>query len=68
VANAFLEAMKVRQPVSIFYLGGSTPGILRRFKPNALYRLTPGGPIFATGICELRHGTRTLRLDRVRLA
>ncbi|MGE9271518.1 MAG: hypothetical protein ACQKBU_12005 [Verrucomicrobiales bacterium] len=67
-AKVFLEAMKSGRSISLFYLGGSSPGSLRRFFPESLYRLEPGGPIFATGICQRRKATRTLRLDRVRLA
>lgn len=68
IAAVFLKAMSKGHSIPLFYLGGSTPGALRRFKPNTLYRLSPGGPIFASGICQWRQGTRTLRLDRVRLA
>ena len=68
VAQRFLRAILEEEPVAVFYQGGSTPGALRHFRPDSLYRLEPGGPIFATGICQLRDGTRTFRLDRVRLA
>ncbi|MFC7335629.1 hypothetical protein ACFQY0_00450 [Haloferula chungangensis] len=68
VASRFLDAIKHQEPVPVFYQGGETPGAFRRFTPTALYRLSPGGPIFATGFCLLRHSTRTLRVDRVRLA
>jgi len=64
----FLKAMESDESIAIYYHGGSTPGALRHFRPHSLYRLKPGGPIFASGICQLRDGTRTLRLDRVRLA
>ena len=64
----FLEAIVNQEPIPIYYQGGSTPGVFRRFMPTSLYRLSPTGPVFATGHCLLRQATRTLRLDRVRLA
>lgn len=68
VTSTFLAAAQRRQDVSLYYLGGSSPGILRRFRPHSLYRLRPGGPIYMIGECQLRRSTRILRLDRVRLA
>ena len=68
VAAAFLRAITGDLDLPIYYLGGSTPGALRRFAPTSLYRLAPGGPIYAQGLCLRRKATRTLRLDRVRLA
>jgi len=68
IATRFLEAIVIHESVPLFYQGGETPGVFRRFVPTSLYRLTPGGPIFATGHCLLRNASRTLRLDRVRRA
>lgn len=68
VARVFLDAMMENRGVAVFYHGGSTPGALRVFRPECLFRLRPGGWIYARGHCELRGGTRTLRLDRARLA
>jgi hypothetical protein len=68
IAKAFLKGILNDESITLYYLGGSTPGALRRFRPHSLYRLTPGGPIFASGICQYRRATRTLRLDRVRMA
>ena len=67
-ARQFLTAAAHGQTVSFYYIGGANPGILRRFRPRSLYRLEPGGPIYATGECHLRRATRVFRLDRVRLA
>lgn len=67
VARVFLGSMMQKEPVPLFYQGGSTPGAFRRFRPVSLYRLFPGGPIYAHGFCLLRQESRTLRLDRVRL-
>mgnify|MGYP000642794614 CR=1 FL=1 len=68
VAAAVLDALLRRQPLALYYHGGATPGACRRFRPEALYRHRAGGPIYAHGYCELRQATRTLRLDRARLA
>lgn len=65
---AFVGALSNERPVTVYYHGGSTPGALRRFRPTSIYRLRPGGPVYASGLCELRGGTRLLRLDRARLA
>ncbi|MGB6221505.1 hypothetical protein [Haloferula sp.] len=67
-SSRFLDAIRDHETLSLYYHGGSSPGILRRFRPTELYRHTPGGPIIASGHCMLRGSTRTLRLDRVRLA
>ena len=68
VARVFLGSLRQQEAVPLYYQGGSTPGAFRRFRPVSLYRLFPGGPIYAHGFCLLRQETRTLRLDRVRLA
>jgi predicted DNA-binding transcriptional regulator YafY len=68
IATRFLEAIINEEDVPLYYQGGTTPGVFRRFMPTSLYRLSPGGPILASGHCLLRDSTRTLRLDRVRLA
>lgn len=65
---ALLKALKSHDAVALYYLGGSTPGALRKFQPIALYRLCPGGVIYAHGRCLLRGEPRTLRLDKARLA
>lgn len=68
VARVFLGSISQKEPVPLYYHGGTTPGAFRRFRPVTLYRHIPGGPIYAHGFCLLRQETRTLRLDRVRLA
>lgn len=68
VAQLFLRALLENRGVPLYYLGGSTPGALRVIRPESLFRLRPGGRIYVRGHCELRRETRTLRLDRVRLA
>ncbi|MEP4079727.1 hypothetical protein [Haloferula sp.] len=68
LAKRFLEAVINLEDIPIYYQGGSTPGVFRRFQPTSLYRLTPNGPILASGHCSLRGSTRALRIDRVRLA
>jgi len=67
VALAFLAALERGGALTIYYLGGSTPGAMRRFTPQSIYRLSHGGHLYATGNCHLRRETRTLRLDRARL-
>ena len=67
VALAFLAALERGGQVTVYYHGGSTPGAMRRFAPQSVYRLVPGGRLYATGTCHLRKETRTLRLDRARL-
>lgn len=68
VAADFLLARRSGRPVAVYYHGGSTPGALRIFIPETLFRLRPGGPIYARGFCHLRHDVRTLRVDRARPA
>ncbi|MGB1129365.1 MAG: hypothetical protein ACPG4K_04895 [Haloferula sp.] len=68
IARQLLDAAEHKLSIPIYYLGGSNPGMLRRFRPHSLYRLSPGGPIYTAGECLLRGSTRILRLDRVRLA
>ncbi|MEM1085294.1 MAG: hypothetical protein AAGI48_14370 [Verrucomicrobiota bacterium] len=68
VVRQFIKAVQNQETVPLYYQGGSTPGIHRQFRPNAVYRLSPNGPILASGHCSLRGSTRALRLDRVRLA
>jgi predicted DNA-binding transcriptional regulator YafY len=68
MTSRFLGAIRDHETLTLYYHGGSSPGILRRFLPTELYRHSPGGPIIAGGHCMLRGSTRTLRLDRVRLA
>lgn len=68
VAQVFLRALMENRGVPLYYFGGSTPGALRVLRPESLFRLRPGGRIYVRGHCELRRETRTLRLDRVRLA
>ena len=68
VAQVFLRALVETRGVPLYYFGGSTPGALRVIRPESLFRLRPGGRIYVRGHCELRRETRTLRLDRVRLA
>jgi hypothetical protein len=67
VALAFLGALERGGCVTVYYHGGTTPGAMRRFTPQSIYRLVPGGYLYATGNCHLRKDTRTLRLDRARL-
>lgn len=67
VALAFLAALECGGSVTVYYHGGSTPGAMRKFTPQSVYRLVPGGRLYATGTCQLRRETRTLRLDRTRL-
>jgi len=67
VERAFVAAVREGVELSVFYQGGRTPWALRRFRPETLYRLEPGGPAYAEGICRQRDASRTLRLDRVRL-
>ena len=68
IAAAFLQALVREEPLPLYYQGGTSPGMLRRFKPHSLYRLIPGGPVYAMGECGARQATRVFRLDRVRLA
>ena len=68
VASALLDCIQKGKPAALYYQGGSTPGIHRRFQPISLYRMIPGGPIYAHGRCLLRDEPRTLRVDRIRLA
>lgn len=68
VAQVFLRALMENRAVPLYHFGGSTPGALRVLRPESLFRLRPGGRIYVRGHCELRRDTRTLRLDRVRLA
>ena len=68
VAQVFLRALMESRGVPLYYFGGSTPGALRVLRPEGLFRLRPGGRIYVRGHCELRRETRTLRLDRIRLA
>ena len=68
ITRCFLEAVLNQESVSLYYQGGSTPGIFRRFQPTSLYRLSPSGPVLASGHCSLRGSTRAMRVDRVRLA
>ena len=67
VALAFLAALERGGSVTVYYHGGSTPGAMRKFTPQSVYRLVPSGRLYATGTCHLREKTRTLRLDRARL-
>jgi predicted DNA-binding transcriptional regulator YafY len=67
VALAFLAALESGGYVTVYYHGGSTPGAMRKFTPQSVFRLVPGGHLYATGNCHLRKETRTLRLDRARL-
>lgn len=67
VALALLAALERGGSVTIYYHGGSTPGAMRKFTPQSVHRLVPGGRLYATGTCHLRDGIRTLRLDRARL-
>ncbi len=67
VALAFLAALERGGQVTVYYHGGSTPGAMRKFTPQSVFRLVPGGHLYATGNCHLRKETRTLRLDRARL-
>ncbi|OYV04156.1 MAG: hypothetical protein CFE26_18405 [Verrucomicrobiales bacterium VVV1] len=67
VALAFLAALERGGYVTVYYHGGSTPGAMRKFTPQAVFRLVTGGHLYATGTCHLRKETRTLRLDRARL-
>ncbi len=68
VAQVFLRALMENRGVPLYYFGGSTPGALRVIRPESLFRLRPGGRIYVRGHCELRRESRTLRLDRIRLA
>lgn len=68
VEQAMERALAEGRSLSLYYLGGTSPGLLRWFRPIHLYRMRAGGPAFASGRCMRRGATRTLRLDRVRLA
>ena len=68
VARALLRAIAEERPLPVYYHAGTTPGALRRFQPHAIYRLRPGGRLYANGFCQLRQADRTLRLDRISLA
>lgn len=68
LAATVLQAIDRGQGLAIYYHGGSTRGALRHFRPDSLYRLRSGGPLYVDGHCLLRDTTRTLRLDRIRLA
>jgi predicted DNA-binding transcriptional regulator YafY len=68
IAQVFLRALMESRRVPLYYFGGSTPGALRVLRPECLFRLRPGGRIYVRGHCELRRESRTLRLDRIRLA
>lgn len=68
VAADFIRSQRTGRPVAIYYHGGTTPGALRIFVPETLFRMRPGGPIYARGYCHLRKDIRILRLDRTRPA
>ena len=68
VTAEFLKALNMDRAVTVYYHGGASPGLLRQVRPRALYRLRPGGPVYAIGECRMRCATRIFRLDRVRLA
>ncbi len=68
LARRLLRSAASGGTLAFFYQGGSTPGVLRRFKPTELFRLRPGGAIYVRGHCRLRDATRTFRVDRIRLA
>ncbi|MBB5352148.1 putative DNA-binding transcriptional regulator YafY [Haloferula luteola] len=63
-----LDAIHRSTPIALYYQGGSHPGVLRKFQPICLYRLDPGGVVYAHGHCLRHREPRTLRLDRIRFA
>ena len=63
-----LSAASTGKPVSLYYHGGQSPGRLRKFSPELVFRLPGHEPIYVTGYCHLRQAPRVFRADRIALA
>ena len=63
----FLCAMRLNQPVTFTYLGGSQPGTIRDVHPVLLFRVDGYRSAYVTAYCHTRQEIRTFRLDRIHL-
>ena len=63
----FLSALRLKQPVSFTYYGGSEPGNIRDVHPVLLFRVDGYRSAYLTAYCQSRHEIRSFRLDRVLL-
>ena len=65
IERFFLHALRLNQPVSFTYWGGSEPGTIRDVRPVFLFRVDGYRSAYMTAYCHTRQEIRTFRLDRV---
>jgi len=51
--------------VSLIDLGGSTPGITRRYAPSLIFRVEGFAALYVNGYCRRRQENRTPYIDRI---
>ncbi|NNC90083.1 MAG: hypothetical protein HKN82_16620 [Akkermansiaceae bacterium] len=67
IVTACLQAAERGEALSVYYHGGTTPGRLRTFSPDLVFRVPLHEHRYVSGYCHLRHAPRILRADRMAL-
>lgn len=62
---ALIEAVKAREKFEFIYLGGSSPGTIRRISPGLVFMLEEFPHVYVMGYCHRRRQERVFRVDRM---
>jgi predicted DNA-binding transcriptional regulator YafY len=65
LANIFVEAMLIGEPVEFIYVGGSKPGSPRKVNVSLVFQHEPEGRIYVAGYCAERASNRIFALDLI---
>ena len=65
MARMFIEGMLKGEAVEFIYLGGSTPGSLRKVSISLVFQHEPEGRIYVSGYCPERSANRVFARDLI---
>ncbi len=65
VVQALIEAVKARGKFEFAYMGGSSPGAIRRISPGLVFMLEEFPHVYVMGYCHRRRQERVFRVDRM---
>jgi predicted DNA-binding transcriptional regulator YafY len=67
LVQALIAAVKAREKFEFAYMGGSSPGEIRRISPGLVFMLEDYPHVYVMGYCYRRRQERVFRVDRMQV-
>lgn len=67
VVQALIEVMKAGEKFEFAYMGGSSPGAIRRISPGLVFMVLEFPHVYVMGYCHRRQQERVFRVDRMQV-